>query len=358
MRRPESYAHEIPAAHSPDPTTQLSYLQGDWVGGVGGEPLALSQKPHGPMNLRGVDLNLLVAFDALMRTRHVTRAGQLLGIGQPGMSATLTRLRTLFSDALLIKQGGEMVPTARALELEPQVRSILRQVERVVEDEQRFDPATTTRTFRLRLSDLLLFLFMPGLMARAEKEAPGLKLEALHLSPDATVDAIECNDIELAISTRLDIPKSIAAEPLFRDRLVCVSRPGHPAGERLAEAGAFAALPQIRVSQGPLDDRFVDRQLAMAGLERNVALSVPHWLTVPTIVTHTDLIAVMPASIAHRLVPAHGLAQHAVPLGGDPFEWALYWHRRHTGDPGHRWLRDAVRAEAPAVDEPRSGEAS
>ena len=299
------------------------------------------------MNLRGIDLNLLVAFDALMRTRHVTRAGQLLGIGQPGMSATLGRLRALFDDELLIKQGGEMVPTSRALELEPQVRTILRQVERVVEDAQSFDPATAMRTFRLRLSDLLIFLVLPGLMARAEREAPGLKFEALHLSPDATVDALECNDIELAISTRLDTPKSIAAEPLFEDRLVCVARPDHPASASFDDTDSFAAHPQVRVSQGPLDDRFVDRQLAAAGLERNVVLSVPHWLTVPTIVTHTDLIAVMPTSIAQRLVPAHGLAQFPVPLGGDPFEWSLYWHRRHSADPGHEWLRQAVRAETP-----------
>ena len=167
------------------------------------------------------------------------------------------------------------------------------------------------------------------------------------MSPDATVDALECNDIELAISTRLDTPKSIAAEPLFEDRLVCVARPGHPGMANLSGTDSFAALPQVRVSQGPLDDRFVDRQLAAAGLERNVVLSVPHWLTVPTIVTHTDLIAVMPTSIAQRLVPAHGLAQFPVPLGGDPFAWSLYWHRRHTADPGHEWLRQAVRAEAP-----------
>lgn len=301
------------------------------------------------MNLRGIDLNLLVAFDALMRTRHVTRAGQLLGIGQPGMSATLARLRELFGNDLLIKQGGEMMPTARALELEPQVRAMLRQVERIVEDEQTFEPATAKRTFRLRLSDLLLFLFMPGLMARAEREAPGVRLEALHLSPDATIDAIECNDIDLAVSTRLDIPKSIEAEPLFRDRLVCVAREDHPAARSFADAEAFAALPQIRVSQGPLDDRFVDRQLAAAGFERNVVLSVPHWLTVPSIVKQTDLIAVMPISIAHSLVPANSLMQHAVPVGGDPFEWALYWHRRHTADPGHQWVRDGVRSEAANV---------
>ena len=112
--------------------------------------------------LRNIDLNLLVVFDALMRARHVTRAATLIGIGQPGMSAALARLRALFADDLLVKQGGEMQPTARALELEPDVRRILQDVERLAS--AAFDPADSRRTFHLRMSDLLSALLLPPLM--------------------------------------------------------------------------------------------------------------------------------------------------------------------------------------------------
>ena len=208
------------------------------------------------VNLRNVDLNLLVAFDVLMRERHVTRAARRLGVGQPAMSASLSRLR--------------------------------------------------------------------------------------HLSPDATIDALERNELDLAVSTGLDVPKSIECRGILEDRIVCVLSKAHPCAAGFDDVDTFVNLPQIRVSQSPLDDRFVDHQLAASGLDRNIALTVPHWLVVPEIIARTGLAAVMPHSIAARFAAAGDLRIVPPPIEDCAFMWCLYWHRRHNADAGHQWLRRLI----------------
>lgn len=295
------------------------------------------------MNLRNVDLNLLVVFDTLLRIRHVTRAAAHLGIGQPGMSAALRRLRQLFGDPLLVRQGSEMVPTERALALQTQVKAALREVSRVIEPPEEFDPLTSSRTFRVRMSDLLCSLLLPKLFKQLETIAPDIHLEISHLSPTETVDCLERDTIELAISTDLDVPKSISIQRLFDEpRVVCVARRDLDIEAQLKTPKAFAALPQIKISQSPIDDRFADRQLAAQGFTRNTVLTVPHWLTVPDILLETSLVAVMPASIAARFSERQDLRVHPLRFIKTGFTWSQYWHRRNQNDPGHVWFRQLI----------------
>jgi DNA-binding transcriptional LysR family regulator len=294
------------------------------------------------MNLRRIDLNLLVAFDALMQTRHVSRAAALLGIGQPGMSAALGRMRQLFNDPLLVRQGSEMIPTERALTLQPEIQKLLRGVETILAPPQEFSPEISDRIFRLRMSDLLSVLLLPALIGRAARTAPNVRFDVTHLSPTATVDSMERDSVELAVSTGLNIPKSIFKRDLFEDSVVCVARDGLLLSPHLHNAESFANLPQIRVSQSPLDDRFADRQLDGLNLSRNIALTVPHWLAAPEILLASDLVAVMPNSIAQKLTERQGLTAYALPFLETMFHWSLYWHRRYDTDSGHRWLRQAI----------------
>jgi DNA-binding transcriptional LysR family regulator len=291
------------------------------------------------MNLRRVDLNLLIAFEALMSARHVTRAAKAVGIGQPGMSAALARLRQLFADELLVKHGGAMVPTARARELEPDIRRILRDVERLVSEPARFDAATSPRTFQLRMSDLLSVLLLPAVAARFGVSAPHVRLEIAHLGPEATLDALERNTIELAVSTALKFPKSIDTAALFDDRIVVAARRDHPARRRMRTIEGLLSLPQVKIAQSPIDDRFADRQLAKLGHKRRVAMTLPHWLAVPEIVARSDLVAIMPYSIARRFLRDGGIVLMDPPFPDTSFTWSLYWHRRHASDSGGVWLR-------------------
>jgi len=304
------------------------------------------------VNLRTIDLNLLVVFDALMTERHVTRAAERVGLSQPAASSALGRLRHLFDDELLVRSGSGMEPTPRALELAERVTPILREVGRLVEETADFDPETATGNYRLRMSDLLLLLIMPGLARRLEREAPGITVDVQHLSPTKTVDALVGDTLDLAVSTQLEVPAAVVEEHLFEGRMVCVHRRGHPAIDGHVSLETFLQLQHIRVAQSPLDDRFVDRQLAAQGIRRCIAMTVPHWLPVPAILGQTDLIAVMTERHAGHFRDIHGLEIVDAPFEGADFHWSLYWHKRHGANPGHNWLRGLIRDVTAAVDGP------
>lgn len=295
------------------------------------------------MRLRTVDLNLLVALDALLEDRHVSRAAQRIGLSQPAMSNALARLRATFGDALLVRTPRGMEPTARGLELASQVRQVLGQVERVLTPDAGFDPARCERRFVLRMSDLLSRLFLPGIAQALLREAPLATLEVVHLSPAQTVQALEGDDCDLALSMGLAHGGSIVRHPLLADRMVCVMRRDHDAARGRLDLDRLLELLHLRVSISPVDSRFVDDALARLGHRRRVAANVPHWLVVPEVLRTTDLVAVMPERLADVLArAADGFVRRDLPLPETAFEWALYWHRRHEGSTQHAWLRDLV----------------
>ncbi|MBO6948928.1 MAG: LysR family transcriptional regulator [Rhodospirillales bacterium] len=294
------------------------------------------------MNLRRIDLNLLVYFDVLMQMRHVSRAAAYLGVGQPAMSAALGRLRELFEDPLLVRQGHEMVPTQRALNLEAEVKKVLRGIEDVIEPPGDFDPAASTRAFRLRMSDLLTFLALQDFARMLEESAPGITLTVDHFAPDETADALTGDKIDVAISTGLDVTKSIRKADLYEDTVVCIAHRDFDVSGALKSAEAFARASQVRVSQSPLDDRFADHNLQAMGLDRNVRITVPHWLSLPEILCATPLIATVPATFARRIADRHPIGIHPIDIFDTAFSWSIYWHHRYDGDPAHRWLRDSL----------------
>ena len=293
------------------------------------------------MNLRSVDLNLLVALDALLCERQVTRAADRVGLSQPAMSNALARLRHTFADELLVRTATGMQPTPRALELAEPVRQVLRQIERIVDSEPAFDPATSSRSFALRLSDVLGLLLLPRLIEHLEASAPGLVLDVVHAPPDRTVEAIEKDDIDLAVSMGLSHAASIRAAPLMSDRMVCVMRRNHPLATKPLSLSKFLSARHLKVSMSPSDLRFVDDVLSREGLTRSVALNVPHWLLVPHVIGKSDLLAVMPRRLALAIGDA-ALAVRDLPFKSAPFQWTMYWHRRHDGNPALAWLRQTL----------------
>ncbi|MGD9827872.1 MAG: LysR family transcriptional regulator, partial [Hyphomicrobiaceae bacterium] len=155
-------------------------------------------------SLRRIDLNLLVALDALLRERHVTRAAHAVGLSQPAMSSSLARLRHVFSDELLVRTATGMQPTPRAEALIEPVRQALAQIERALASDRGFDAGASARHFAVRLSDLLGFLLLPRLMDRIARSAPRVGLDVKHLSPLRTIDALEKDEIDVAVSMGLE----------------------------------------------------------------------------------------------------------------------------------------------------------
>lgn len=300
------------------------------------------------MNLRSIDLNLLVALDALLAERHVTKAADRVGLSQPAMSNTLSRLRAMFSDELLVRTSAGMQPTPRAIELMQPLQTLLRQVERLLESDPDFDPATSRRTFTVRMSDILACLIVPLLLAR---RAPGTRVSynIIHLPPALTVDALERDEIDVAISMGLEHATSVRARTLMRDRMVCLMRNGHPAADGKLTFATFIEQEHMKVSISPADVRFVDDVLAELGQSRKIAVNVPHWLLVPHALKETDLLAVMPRKLAMALID-DGLQMAELPFASAPFDWTMYWHRRHDQSKANRWIRDEISAVCSGSD--------
>lgn len=289
------------------------------------------------MNLRTVDLNLLVALDALLTEGHVTRAANRIGLSQPAMSNALGRLRQVFRDDLLVRTAAGMQPTAHAEALREPLRLVLRQIEGVLESSGSFQPARATTTLALRLSDLLAYQILPPLLDEIGRTAPGITLDILHLAPTPTVDALERDEVQAAISMSLEHSSSIRSEPLLADRMVCVMRRGHPLARRTLTMERFMAASHLRVSMSPTDLRFVDDVLRQTGLTRRVAVNVPHWLLVPHVLRRTDLLSVMPERFA-AAIGGDDLVRKKLPFSSSPFEWRLYRHRRHDRNPAVAWI--------------------
>jgi DNA-binding transcriptional LysR family regulator len=283
----------------------------------------------------------LVALDALLTERHVTKASERVGLSQPAMSSALNRLRGMFDDELLVRTATGMKATPRASELVEPLRQLLRQVERVLESDAGFDPERSQRTFTVRMSDILACLILPLLVAQRQ-EAARIGYNVLHLPPALTVDALERDEIDIAISMGLDHSNAIRCESLLHDRMVCIMRKSHPAAGRRFTLESFIAQEHVKVSMSPTDVRFVDDVLARRGHQRKIVLNVPHWLVVPHVLKKTELLAVIPGHLAQALMD-DGLRMEELPFQSVPFHWMMYWHRRYDQSKANRWLRDQVR---------------
>jgi DNA-binding transcriptional LysR family regulator len=293
------------------------------------------------MNLRSVDLNLLVIFDALMAERNVTRAANRIAMSQPAMSNALARLREAFRDELFVRTAKGMEPTPRAIELGEAVRQILRQTERLLVSDLEFDPTSSERTFNARMSDLIGFLALPTLLRALRVEAPAVRLDIVHLSPEQTVKALEADQLDFALSMDLKHVNTIRSTVLFEDQMVCVMRSGHRLDKDGLTIQDFIDGDHLRVAMSPTDIRFVDNALSVHGLQRRIVANVPHWLLIPPVLHETDLLAVVSGKLAGRF-SNQGISVRPLPFDSTPFNWRLYWHRRHDGSHPHRWIRSLV----------------
>lgn len=292
-------------------------------------------------NLRSIDLNLLVVLDALLHERHVTRAARAVGLSQPAMSSALARLRTVFKDELLVRTATGMQPTPRAETLIEPVRQALGQIERIVESDQGFDTTKSARQFAVRMSDLLSYLLLPTLTAEISQSAPKVSVDIRHLSPSQTIDALERDEIDVAVSMGLEHTGTINRQVLFKDRMVALMHSKHPLAERRVTMKRFLAVRHLKVSMSPTDIRFADDVLSKSHRVRDVALNVPHWLLVPQILRTTDYVAVMPGAFA-TAVQDPSLVVRELPFASKTFDWCLYWHRRYHNDAANRWMRKCI----------------
>jgi DNA-binding transcriptional LysR family regulator len=303
------------------------------------------------MDFHGIDLNLLVAFDALMNERNVTRAAAQVGVSQPAMSAALARLRTLLSDPLFLRSADGLLPTARARDLAAPIAQALRQVEAALVTQPVFEPARAALTLSVGLSDYPCFVLLPALMAALKEEAPGIVLtvRAVH-GRDGAVDLLDAGAIDAAIGV---VPSSldgrIQTRPLLRDTFVTMLASDHPAAQAPMTLDAFLALEHILVS--PEGDRYgiVDAALAQLGKQRKLALTLPHMFAVPAVVARTRMTATLLKRAASTGTDSKLIKLFTPPLALPEIVFHLLWHRRSETNPAQAWLRDLIARQAAAL---------
>ena len=299
-------------------------------------------------NIAKLDLNLLIALEALLEEASVGRAAHRVALSQPAMSHSLNRLRALLGDPLLVRVGARMRLTTRGEALRHPVKEVLARAHDLLVTAQ-FDPATSTRTFRLFVSDYAADLLLPPLVRELQAKAPGVSVRA-HASGMGAIDAAQlASAVDLAVSCVPDRFKGFYQQRLFTDRDALAMRRGHPLASRSVTADAFLEAAHVAVIGPEFAADPVDDWLRKEGLSRNVALTVPHYLQALQVIAESDLVAVIP----ERLVQAHarprGLEVAAVPLDVGTFdEYQLHPVTSHA-DPGSIWLRGVLQSVAKSL---------
>jgi DNA-binding transcriptional LysR family regulator len=294
------------------------------------------------INLRRLDLNLLVTLDVLLAEHNVTRAAERLNFSQPSISVHLAKLRDIFGDPLLLPGPRGMRPTARAEELREPLRLALEALSHAVSPAAAFDPALAEQTWRVAATDYGESTILLPAMASLRVAAPGTRLAVMEMSPPHIARQAEQGIIDLAFHTSDGAPQSMRHRLLFKESYVLAGRAGHPRLKRRPTPKQFCELEHVIVSpDGGGFSGATDKVLAQAGLERRVVLSVPHFLFVISALIQTDLVAMLP----ERLVRGNpALRVVAAPVDIPGYEMAMLWHERSHRDPAHQWLRDHIAA--------------
>lgn len=293
------------------------------------------------MNIRPSDLGLLVALNTLLEERNVTRAAEKLNISQPAMSAQLARLRDLFDDQLLVISGRQMLPTARALELQAPLRDLIDTISKVVSERQRFAPATSTRTFRIIAADYLQLVVVLPLLEAVRHTAPGIQLHLLPFDAATAWSKLEQLEADLVITWPNVIPPEARAIKLCDDDLCMVQRIGHPRGTAKLSVEALCALDHVVISHDGVSLRgLVDEELDKLGQTRRIVASAVSFLAAPAMVAQTDMVASMPRRLAKMMPDLVEIFD--LPLPAIRFEFFAAWHPRMHNDSGHQWLRNQM----------------
>lgn len=293
------------------------------------------------MNVQDLDLNLLRVFDAVLREKGVTAAAARLELTQPAVSNALARLRAVLGDALFVRTPSGMEPTPFARGVAEPVRQALALLDSALAHGPGFEPATATRSFRFYMSDLGQVEFLPPLVERVQRLAPGVRLEAVSFDLEHIADALGSGALDLAIGFLPALGPPVERKALFRDPYVCLMRADHPVGGSFTRK-KFVEAAHVLVTYRGGGHRVIEEALERAGVARRIALRVPHFTVVPMVLERTDLILTLPARVGRVYEQRGRLKQLPVPIPIAPAEVAVHWHERFDTDPGNRWLREQV----------------
>lgn len=313
-------------------------------------------------NFRTLDLNLLRVFDEVMAERSLTRAARNLSLTQPAVSNALRRLREALGDELVRRSGAGMEPTPRALALWPSVREALRSLQASLAPSV-FDPAGATTTFVLALADATAATVSPGLVQTLETAAPGVSLRLMPLTTrdprrllddaaaDLAVGYFPAVLADLTAREQAGETVSFSHQRLYGGEYVCAMRRGHPLARGVLTLDRYCEARHLLVSFSGRPWGFIDEALASLDRRRRVVLTVNQFFTAGRVVTHSDLLTVLPRHFVGQTGMASELVLRELPFEAPPVHVEALWHRRTQHSNAHQWLRQALlRAAHQAFD--------
>lgn len=282
---------------------------------------------------RRLDLNLLVAFDALIAETSVSRAAARLCIGQPAMSHALARLRELFGDEILFRDGAAMRPTPRALALAGPIRQVLDDIQQVARGARPFDPAEAEGRVRIALNDPLEALLLPGLVARLRVQAPRLTLSVLPVPASRQLEQLDAGAVSLLVGHYPQVREVHRQLALYESGFSCVFNPALIEVPARPDLAALARLPHIHTTYAGEPPGVVDSVFKAHGLTRQVVARSAMPLSIPFVLKRSPLVAVLPDMLARMFAAHTDLRFEPLPVEGLSLPISLVRHRRERSDP-------------------------
>lgn len=300
--------------------------------------LSTSRETH----VQDIDLNLLVAFTQIYRDRKVSLAAENLGLSQPTVSAALGRLRRILNDELFVRTASGMQPTPLADQIALPVSRALQSIRDTLTGQMMFDAASVIRQFRLAMTDIGEFHFLPHLMATLESSAPGISISTVRGTAVNLKFEMEAGNIDFALGYLPDLVTDFHRRTLFSQRYVCLFRQGHPMDQADAGLDVFAQSEHAAVISAGTGHGRVEEIMERSGARRQVRLRVPHYVALADVLEGSNLIATVPEVFAIRSVKHFNLRYCPHPIDLPQIDIGLYWHTRFHRDPANRWLRNLL----------------
>lgn len=294
------------------------------------------------MDIRSLDLNLLVVFDAMLHHQNVSKAAEAIKLSQPAMSAAISRLRALFDDPLFVRTKAGMEPTPKAKTLSPSVRLVVQTIQTDILLPKKFIPANSDRTFTLVTPDIAEVNFLPRLIAELAHQSPLINLKTLAMPREAAADSLASGEAEMAIGYFPDLHKAgFFQQKLISSSHVCLLRKKHPiVGEKITST-QFIQAPHAVVRPDGREHLF-ERFLQSKNIKRRVVVELSHFMSLLPIIETSDLIATVPKDLADFFVQHGDVRYIPTPMKSPVIDVHLFWHQRFHKDPAHIWLRQVI----------------
>ncbi|AFY61396.1 LysR family transcriptional regulator [Synechococcus sp. PCC 6312] len=293
------------------------------------------------IDLANIDLNLLIAFEALYQEQSVTLAAQRIHVGQPAMSSALGRLRVIFGDELFIRIGRQMLPTATAQAIAPKLIHALEMIRDALIEPQLFDPATTKRAFTIAAPDYFSNLIVPKILDILSQTAPEIDLRLMTVQKESCFNLLAEGVIDCVLGTFVELPNYCVQETLFLERLVGICQADHPAIDCM-DLEHFVQFPHALFTLRRDATGIIDQALAEQGLNRRILLTTPYWFILPDVITTSDILTAVPTCFSRHLLDNYALASFEIPLNLPSWPVSLVWHQLQDQDLANRWLRQVI----------------